>query len=404
MQLFWGPSDPRIGGERGSPLCGGREGVDVLIAGAGPAGSVAATILARAGIRVMVVDRARFPREKLCGDTLNPGAMAILKRLDLAERVERRGLCLDGMILTAEHGVSVQGCYPLAPERRVGRAIRRGELDDVLLTRAIESGARFDEGVIVQEPLIQDGPGGPKVCGLLVSGPVGRSRRVPATVTIAADGRRSPIAFSLGLLRHPLSPRRWAVGGYFQSVDGMSSFGEMHVRCGHYIGVAPLPDGLANVCFVSDERQQFSDPKLMLKSTLEGDACLRERFANARLVSRLTVMGPLAVDSHAAGMPGLLLAGDAAGFIDPITGDGIRMAIRGGELAAQAALDMLYTNSSNGYKRLTQLRHQEFDRKLRFNRRVRALVGSAVGVHAGGICTAIAPGILRRMIWIAADL
>ena len=60
------------------------ENVDVLIAGAGPAGTIAATILARAGTRVMVVDRARFPRDKLCGDTLNPGALAVLQRLGLA--------------------------------------------------------------------------------------------------------------------------------------------------------------------------------------------------------------------------------------------------------------------------------------------------------------------------------
>ena len=352
----------------------------------------------------MVVDRARFPRGKLCGDTLNPGALAILRRLGLADRVERRGLRLDGMILTGERGVRVQGVYPVFPERRVGRAITRGELDAALLSGAIEAGAHFDEGVIVRAPLIHDGSAGPQVRGLLVAGRAGRSLGVPAIVTIAADGRRSSVAFSLGLLRHPPFPRRWAVGGYFQSVDGLSSFGEMHVRCGHYIGVAPVPDGLANVCFVSDQREQFSDPRLMLKRAIEGDAHLRERFAHAHLVSRLTAMGPLAVDGGAAGMPGLLLAGDAAGFIDPITGDGIRLAMRGGELAARVALEMLCTNSPNGHERLARSRRQEFGRKWCFNRAVRGLVGSDVGVRAGGVCAAIAPGILRRVIAIAGDL
>ena len=125
------------------------ENVDVLIAGAGPAGTIAATILARAGTRVMVVDRARFPRDKLCGDTLNPGALAVLQRLGLADRVEQRGLRLDGMILTGERGVRVQGVYSVYPDRRYGRAIVRRELDAALLSSAIEAGARFDEGVMV---------------------------------------------------------------------------------------------------------------------------------------------------------------------------------------------------------------------------------------------------------------
>ena len=73
---------------------------DVLIVGAGPAGSVAATVLARAGARVRLVDRASFPRDKLCGDTLNAGTLAILSRLRLAAAVERLGLRLDGMMVT----------------------------------------------------------------------------------------------------------------------------------------------------------------------------------------------------------------------------------------------------------------------------------------------------------------
>ena len=383
---------------------GSKESIDVIIAGAGPAGSVAATVLARAGTRVMVVDRARFPRDKFCGDTLNPGALALLQRLGLAGRVEQRGLRIDGMILTGERGVRVQAVYAAFPGRRVGRSMIRREFDATLLAGAIEAGARFEEGVRVRAPLMHDGSAGPQVRGLLVAGRDGRSLRLPAIVTIAADGRRSAVACSLGLLCHPPSPRRWAVGGYFQSVDGLSSFGEMHVRRDHYVGVAPVPDGLANVCFVSGQRRQFSDPRQLLQRVIEGDAQLRDRFARARLVGPLTVMGPLAVDEGAAGMPGVLLAGDAAGFIDPITGDGIRLAMRGGELAARAALEMLSTNSRNGHEQLARWRREEFGRKWRFNRAIRTLVGSDVGVWVGGVCAAMAPGILRKAIAIAGDV
>ncbi len=85
---------------------------DVLIVGAGPAGAVAATVLARAGVRVRLLDRAAFPRDKLCGDTINPGTLAILRRLGLAGGIEPRGLPIDGMIVTGEGGVAVEARYP----------------------------------------------------------------------------------------------------------------------------------------------------------------------------------------------------------------------------------------------------------------------------------------------------
>src|SRR5205809_7853594 len=86
--------------------------LDVLVVGAGPAGAVAATVLARAGARVKIVDRATFPRPKLCGDTINPGALALLRRLGMADAVERSGQRVDGMRVTGEHGIVIEGRYP----------------------------------------------------------------------------------------------------------------------------------------------------------------------------------------------------------------------------------------------------------------------------------------------------
>src|SRR3954449_7982752 len=104
--------------------------LDVLIVGGGPAGSVAGAILARAGARVRIVDRAAFPRDKLCGDTVNPGTLARLHALGVGADVERRGLRVDGMIVTGARGVRVDGRYPAGVW---GRAILRRDLDWVLL-------------------------------------------------------------------------------------------------------------------------------------------------------------------------------------------------------------------------------------------------------------------------------
>src|SRR3977135_3400817 len=84
---------------------------DVVIVGAGPAGAVAATILARAGARVRLVDRATFPRDKLCGDTINPGTFALLERLGMAEAFVARSLAIGGMVVTGE-GRVIEAPYP----------------------------------------------------------------------------------------------------------------------------------------------------------------------------------------------------------------------------------------------------------------------------------------------------
>ena len=125
---------------------------DVLIAGAGPAGTVAATILARAGARVLIVDRERFPRSKLCGDSISPGTLAVLRRLNLSTWVETHGLPIDGMLLTGPRGARVEGRYPGSLR---GRTVSRRDLDCWLLGEAIGAGAQFEDRVVVLRPLIE---------------------------------------------------------------------------------------------------------------------------------------------------------------------------------------------------------------------------------------------------------
>jgi flavin-dependent dehydrogenase len=375
--------------------------VDVLVVGAGPAGSVAATILARAGVRVRIVDRARFPRPKLCGDTVNPGTLAILRRLGLAEPIESRGLRVDGMRVTGPGAVVVEGRYP---PQLYGIALSRRDLDGVLLEGAIAAGAQFEPGVVIRGALRSSG----RTCvveGIRVAG-AESERQMRAPVTIAADGRRSTIAFGLGLARHPPAPRRWAIGGHVEGPAGMDALGEMHVRAAHYIGLAALPGGPINVCLVRPfARGLLGDPAAVLGDAVRGDPILRERFGAFRLVAPPAVLGPLAVDrvDAAAVPPGLLLAGDAAGFIDPMTGDGLRFAVRGGELAAEAALRALERGWTDVHARLAAARRHEFGTKWRLNRFLRAVAASPLLVHAASAGARLAPSAVRALIARAGD-
>jgi flavin-dependent dehydrogenase len=371
---------------------------DVLVAGAGPAGAVAATVLARAGVRVLVLDRARFPRDKLCGDTLNPGALGLLRRLGL-DHVAEGGLPVDGMILTGGSAVTITGRYHGVQ----GRAITRREFDAGLLEAARAAGASVDEGVLVAGPVVDSSGSRPSVTGLTIKGRDGRLVRVAAPVVIAADGRYSRVARALGLSRSAPRPRRWAVGAYFADVANLTAFGEMHVRSGHYLGVAPLRAGLANACIVSTCTADLRDPSSFLMRALRSDVQLADRFARARMVAPAVSLGPLAVECAAAGMPGLLLAGDAAGFVDPMTGDGLRFAIRGGEQAALAACRALDGSRDTAHMDLLAMRRREFARKWRFNRTVRALVGSPSAVRAATCAAPWFPSILRHVISYAGD-
>ena len=377
--------------------------IDILISGAGPAGSLAAILLARAGLRVHVVDRATFPRDTLCGDTLNPGAMAILARYGLAAAVEARSIPIAGMIVTGEGGVSVRGEYG---EGICGRALTRRVLDALLVDAAIAAGATIETGVVVRGAWLDAGG---RVQGLRLAAADGRDRHVAATLTIAADGRRSVVARTLALTFQPARPRRWALGAYFTDVAALTTCGEMHVRRGHYIGVAPLGDGLVNACVVLPQGARlpaaFRDTAALVDDTLRADAELGPRFAGARRVSAPVLRGPLAVDARAAGAPGVLLAGDAAGFIDPMTGDGLRFALRGAELAAACALDALQSGTAEtAHIRLARDRADAFARKWRLNRALRALVGSPGAVTAAAWSARLAPAAVQTLIRIAGDV
>jgi flavin-dependent dehydrogenase len=377
--------------------------MDVLVSGAGPAGTIAAIVLARAGVRVRVVDRARFPRDKLCGDTVNPGAMAILTRLGLAH-VTVGSLPVRGMVVTEGSGVRCVGRYPPGVE---GRALRRCALDGALVAAARREGVEIDEGVLVLGPEWRDG----RVAGLRVRGASGREHCLPARVVIAADGAASRLARELRLSNHARRPRRWAVGAYFSDVAPGSgeivddSVGEMHIRRDTYIGIASTPGGLTNVCVVTGDRARLRDPSAIIGTTLQSDSMLRERFARAHMLSRPVCLGPLAVDNANSSAPGLLLAGDAAGFIDPMTGDGLRFAFRGAELAAQTAVRLLqHDDAGSDRDWLNRARRREFAFKWRFNRALRSLVSSPMAMRAAAAGATMAPSILERIVRVAGDV
>jgi len=373
--------------------------IDVIVVGAGPAGSMAALVLARAGVRVCLLEREALPRPKLCGDTINPGAVATLAALNLEGGPLSTAVRLRGMLVSSPR-VAVRGEYPAGA---VALAVPRSRFDHWLIEAAVAAGAKLECGVRVRGPLWRTDGASSEVAGVeLTRG--GSIIRVPAMITIAADGRRSVLARAAGLSRHPQKPRRWAFGVYATDVGGMTDMGEMHLRAGHYVGLAPLGGGLTNVCVVTGRRPEGRSPGDVIRRVLAGDRRLHERTVAMRPAGAPHVLGPLAVDCEGVGRPGLLLAGDAAGFVDPMTGDGVHIAIRGGVLAAEAALRALESGDTHAaVSGLASRRDAVLGSKLQFNRWLRRLAGSPMALEFAGMGARVAPGVVKRIVRYAGD-
>ena len=312
---------------------------DVIVCGAGPAGSVAATVLARGGARVLLLDRARFPRDKLCGDTINPGTRGDPAPARADWRRSRRRAARGRH--DRDRRARRAGARARTAAARAGSRSCAATLDAALVRGAVDAGARVEEGVLVRGPLVDDDAPAARPRGRRSPARDGRDVRVPAPLVIAADGRRSRLALPLGLARHPRRPRRWAIGAYFDDVD------RPHVVRRDARAPRPLSrhraraarGRCANVCLVVAARGRCRPATIPRRLLLAGD---RRRSGAARAVrrraddgGRRSCSGRWRSTSPVPGAPGLLLAGDAAGFIDPMTGDGLRFAVRGGELAAR---------------------------------------------------------------------
>lgn len=307
---------------------------EVVVVGGGPAGSACALELRRLGHDVLLLDAARFPRDKVCGEGISPEAWPALQRLGLDSAVGAlQPQPLLGMRLRSPGGTEARGQYG---QGRAGFAVERRRLDSALLESASAAGVEVRQGVRVTAPCLE----GRRVCGVRASAAGGRETEISARLVIAADGRGSVVARRLGLLRDHPWLRKFAARGYWAGVEGLTAFGELHVGVRGYCGLAPLSGERANVTFVLD-RRDFVTARGGLtgfyERALRRWPALAERLEGARLEEPPRALGPLALASRGCWRPGLLLVGDAAGFFDPFTGEGVTLALRSASWAARAA-------------------------------------------------------------------
>ena len=353
----------------------------VIVVGGGPAGSSTAYFLAKAGIEVTLLDRARFPRDKVCSEYLSPQASRILASMNALRDIEATDPArLSGMRVHAPNGATIHGEFVAQHGFKgysdKGLAVRRTILDEILLDQTRRAGVRVEEEVRVTD-VSRDSRG--RVTGVVTAGSNGAQHERAASLVVGADGLRSVIGRRLNLIRPSRWPRRIALVAHYSGVAGVPDFGEMHVGRDGYCGVANVGNDLTNVAVVvpvSRAPEIAVDRTEFLESWIAERPQIAERFANATRVTPVRATGPFATSAKRAWVPGAALVGDAAEFYDPFTGEGIYTALRGGELLAGLIAGAIPRSSDlvPALKEYERARRAEFSGKWLVER----LVGTAI--------------------------
>jgi geranylgeranyl reductase family protein len=317
---------------------------DAVVVGAGPAGAATAILLAQQGLSVALLDRAWFPRDKICGEYLSPEASRILDRLGVLSVVEARGARpLRGMRILAPNGTVLVGDYPTGgpwhAHRPYALAVRRRTFDPVLVERAREVGVSVREGIRVVD-LLREGRqvGGVVAEAVESAGRAARAERLPARLVVAADGRASVVVQRLGLRRPHRWLRRLALVADVAGASSDPERGEIVLAPPAYSILNPVAPGLGNLSLVipvEEGRRRKADLAGYFDSVTRSLPGFRERLREAHRVGPVRAMGPLAYRVAPPREGGVLLVGDAAGFLDPFTGEGVYAALRSAEIAAE---------------------------------------------------------------------
>lgn len=296
---------------------------DCAIVGAGPAGSAAALFLSRAGRSVALLDRAVFPRRKACGEGILPAGVSVLHELGAYDEASAYGRAFRGVSYTTREGREARSRFPCGD----GLAVPREQLDHLLLRRAAKA-----PGVRVLEASAMHAiePSHDRVRVRL------EDEVITARRLIAADGMTSPALRSLGVARRGPDLRRYGLAARMTGV-GASDFVEVFLLDGGELYLTPLPGtGRASIALLLEHRTLAAarGREAAFWALALSHPALAPRLARAKLDGPIAGLGPLAAAPAFCEDGAWLAAGDAAGAVDPLVGDGIGLALRSARLAA----------------------------------------------------------------------
>jgi geranylgeranyl reductase family protein len=341
---------------------------DVIVVGAGPAGSTAAAYLAQAGVDVLLLEKTAFPREKVCGDGLTPRAVRQLIRmgidLDTPGWIRNQGLRI------VAGGTQLELPWPdLAEYPNFGLVRTRLDFDDILANHAQKNGARLHQRTAVTGPILDEATG--RIVGVTAKPVDDNGRKVGAELTfrapivIAADGNSTRLSLAMGLTKRDDRPMGVAVRTYYTSPrhddDWLESWlelwegepGNSKLLPG-YGWIFGVGDGTVNVglgILNTSAAFQNVDYKQLLKSWLDhtpDEWGFRDENMTSPVRGAALPMGFNRKPHYANGM---MLVGDAGGMVNPFNGEGIAYAMESGEMAAEVITQALSRTTADGHER-----------------------------------------------------
>jgi menaquinone-9 beta-reductase len=371
-----------------TPPTGRQDDADVIVVGAGPAGSTTAYYLAQSGLNVLLLEKSAFPREKVCGDGLTPRAVKALVKMGIDVRPDAGWLRNQGLRIIGG-GMRLELRWPeLSEYPDYGLVRPRTDFDDILARQAVKAGAQLRECVNVTGPIVDERIG--RIVGVRAqqvtapnggeaahgNGARGRGRgeasAVPlefrAPLTVAADGNSTRLSLAMGLRKRDDRPIGVAVRTYYATPrhddDWLESWLELwdrrtgeHRLLPGYGWVFGMGDGTSNVglgLLNTSKAFQNIDYKELLRTWLGG---LPEEWGFTEENRTRPIRGaalPMGFNRQPHYTRGLLLVGDAGGMVNPFNGEGIAYAMESAEFAAEVVVQALARQSAAGRERVLE--------------------------------------------------
>lgn len=318
---------------------------DIIIIGAGPAGCSAALYAQRHGLKTLLVEKGKFPRDKICGDALSGKSMMVLDDLNIIGKVQSLPGALINSVTFSNPSHDEVNISLMGAKRKgmpTGIVVPRKEFDYFMFKQVQETNANISEGLEVKELLTDNG----RVTGILGND----GQEFYGKIVMGADGFNSIIARKMGFYEH--DPRHWVVAlrQYYKNVKGLTDQIELHfvdeVIPG-YFWIFPAGNGMANVgvgMLHKFIRKNNISLKKLLSRVIESPA-FKNRFKEAEALEEPQGWNLPVGSAHRKNYgDGFLLLGDAAGLIDPFSGEGIGNALYSGKIAAEVAAEALEKN------------------------------------------------------------
>ena len=353
------------------------DNADVVVIGGGPAGCSTAIGLNRLGYNVVLCDQAKFPRDKVCGEFISPAADPILARLGVLGHIEALATKrLKGVAISSYEGEELVIDYPYQPgqvERPTSLSVPRYELDSLFIEQVRRVGVEVREQNKITDFLFDEGC----IAGVRGWDENKSSFTIKAPLIIDAGGRNSLSLKKFNLKKKSSRNAKIAMAAHWKGAQIPDDYCYMHISRPGYTGIARVSEDSTNVVLVVDLNSiRGENPDNFYRHTVMKNRARQRILQNAESVEPVRAVESLGFSVKPIPCGGLLAVGDAMGFIDPFTGEGIYLSLRSSEIAVEIA-DLALKNSNVSVEFLKlydKKRKQEFEKKFLLSRILQKLI------------------------------